>query len=264
MPDRENSAEDAAAAAVVRVVGGSSEIHDTGAESGQFDVLITTAEQRTIALEVTSFGGDDWRRTRARIETQQRRGTFVGETLAHQWWVITPTGGEIRALQPRLEEVLAQLEAAGRTSATSRYEGNEALLRAIAATLAELRVSSASIWEHDPSADQPKILVSQSDSRIGTAGALPAAITAVFGKRDNQEKLARADTDERHLYVFMEDGGAGVVLQDLWPLPDCPPDPADVIDALWIYSPTVSAYLFRARPGSGEWSKYVAATGEQR
>lgn len=264
MGSRDNDAELAAASAVVRVVGGAFELHDTGDEPGQFDVLVTSADRRTVALEVTSFGGDDWKRTRARIERQQQRGTFAGETLAHQWWVITPTGGDIRALQPRLEGALARLERTGQEFATSRYDGEDATLREVAAELTDLRVNSVSLWEADPPRDQPRILVSQSDSSIGTAGALPAALAAVFEKGDNQEKLARAEVDARHLYVFMEDGGAGAVLEGAWPLPECPADPAGVIDTVWVYSPSVSAYLFCVRPGTDAWRKYVAATGEPR
>jgi hypothetical protein len=86
----------------------------------------------------------------------------------------------------------------------------------------------------------------------------------VFEKRDNQEKLARAECDERHLYVFMENGGAGAVLEGAWPLPACPADPANVIHTVWVYSPSVSAYLFRTQPGTANWERFVAASGDPR
>jgi hypothetical protein len=93
-------------------------------------------------------------------------------------------------------------------------------------------------------------------------GDLVVALSALFEKRDNQQKLARAQADERHLYVFMEDGGANGVLEGAWPLPACPAGPEGVIDMLWVYSPSVSGYVFRTRPGSDEWEKYEALNGD--
>ena len=81
----------------------------------------------------------------------------------------------------------------------------------------------------------------------------------MLAKSDNQRKLASAECDERHLYVFIEDGSTGVVLNGLWPLPLCSVDPLGVIDALWIFSP-VSAHLFRVSPGGAGWSVFNAAT----
>jgi hypothetical protein len=124
-------------------------------------------------------------------------------------------------------------------------------------------VSSVVVWEASPPSDQPRILVSQSEQQIGSDGSLPGALAAVFEKRDNQEKLSRADVDERHLYVFMENGGAGAVLEGVWPLPACPSDPEAVIDVLWVYSPSVSAYIFKTEPGGNVWTRFLVATGEE-
>ena len=43
----------------------------------------------------------------------------------------------------------------------------------------------------------------------------------------------------------MENGGAGVVLEAQWPLPGCPSDPADVIEAVWVYSPATHKNAYR-------------------
>jgi hypothetical protein len=257
MGNRDNSSEEAAAQNVVRVLGGKYEINDTGSEPGQYDVRVTTATNQVVALEVTGYGGDTWKGTSAAIKKRKR----AGDGLKHQWWVVFPTGVSIRKLERRLEELLTRLEAEGKTSATSDYEGEDATLGEVAAVLRELRVNSVNVWEESPPSDQPRILLSQSQRVIGTAGALPGAIAAVFERGDNQEKLARAEADERHLYVFMEDAGSGAVLEGMWPLPACPADPADVIDTVWVYSPSVSAYLFRTRPGSAECERFIAATG---
>jgi hypothetical protein len=260
---RDDTPEVAAAQALLRVFGGKYEINDTGEEPGQFDVRIVTAEGRSLAVEVTSYGGDDWRRARARIEAERRRGGLDGEGLRQQWWVVVPTRTRIRDLSPRLIELLIYMEGEGKQSATTSDEGDDAILRGISATLRELRVNSVWVWDSSPDDDQPRVLVSQSERRIGTMGALPAALSAVFEKGDNQKKLRRADCDERHLYVFIEDGGAGAVLAGAWPLPNCPPDPANVVDTVWVYSPSVSVYLFRVPPGTADWERFIMASGER-
>jgi len=147
---RDDSPEDAAARAVVRVLGGDYEINDTGAEPGQYDVRITTPDGRSIALEVTSFGGDNWKRTRARIRKEQEQGHLAGEGLTHQWWIVFPTGISVRDLEPRLSRLLSRLEGEGITWAASHYEGDVATFHEIAAELDGLRVSEVSVWEESP------------------------------------------------------------------------------------------------------------------
>ena len=262
MASRSNASEEAASQIVARVLGGTYEINDTGSEPGQHDARVTTADERIAALEVTSYGGDSWKQTWARIRAAREKGSLAGETLTHQWWVVVPTGIGIRELQPRLAEVLARLEGEKKTEATSRYNGDDAILRDAAAVLTDLRVNTVIVWEESPPDDQPRVLISQSERQVGTAGSLPGALASVFEKRDNQAKLARAEADERHLYVFMEDGGAGAVLEGMWPLPAAPSDPEGVIDVLWVYSPSVSAYIFMTEPGSADWTRFIAATGE--
>ncbi len=65
MNRRDHDAEIAAAQHVLAVVGGSFEIHDTGDQPGQYDVDIRAGSGVSIALEVTNFGGDDWKKRRA-------------------------------------------------------------------------------------------------------------------------------------------------------------------------------------------------------
>lgn len=254
--------EHSAARAVSAVVGGTHEIIDRlGAGDGQYDVRITLDDGRTIALEVTSYGDDDWKVTASRIRSQSRRGTFRGETLAHCWWVIVSMNAEINALQPTLEKLLKLLEDGGYRSASDRYEGDDALLKEVVSGFKDLRVSSAHLWDELDGA-QDRVVVSQSMRAVGTAGSLPAAIAAVFDKGDNQKKLARADVDERHLYVLIDAAGAGAVIEGMWPLPESPPDPTGVIDVLWVYSTSTSGYLYRTKPGSENWERFIAATGE--
>ena len=246
---------------VALVLEGEYTINDTGAEPGQYDVRIVTGCGRTVAMEVTSFGADDWKETRAAIEARQKKGEFQGEELQHQWWVLFPTGTRVRQLERRLTELLARLEEQGLTRATSRYDGEDRGLQDVAAALAELGVSSVDVWQEEPPEGVRRILLSQTESGIGTAGALPAAIGAVFEKGDNQEKLAKAECNERHLYAILEDHGSGAVLEGVWPLPSCPADPVGVIDVLWVWSPSVSGVLFSVEPGTSDWRRFNSVDG---
>jgi hypothetical protein len=52
-------------------------------------------------------------------------------------------------------------------------------------------------------------------------------------------------------------------LRGVWPLPRCPKDPEDVIDAIWLVAPWASsAYLHRVVPGTDAWEHFLMATGE--
>jgi hypothetical protein len=253
--------EDVAGRVVSLILEGEHKINDTGLGSGQYDVRIVTGEGRTVAMEVTSFGAEDWKETRAAIEARQKRGEFQGEGLQRQWGVLFPTGTRIRPLERPLTALLARLEEQGLTRAANRYDGKDPGLREIATTLAELGVTEADVWQETPPKGVRRILLLQTESSMGTAGALPAAITALFNKRDNQEKLAKADCDERHLYATLEDHGSGAVLEGVWPLPTCPADPAGVIDVLWVWSPSLSSVVFRVEPGTSAWRRFNSVDG---
>jgi hypothetical protein len=261
-PRDNNAAEEAAARHLVSILGGEFTINDTGAEPGQYDIHLTTPEGASIALEVTSFGGDDWRRTAARVEAAQAKQSFAGEGLARSWWVVFRSGADLRPMEEPLTELLQRLEREGRDRATERYEGDEPTLREVAQLLRDLNISGVQVWDVGLDEDAPRILLSQSQTWVGGVGDLVAALTALFQKRDNQEKLARAQVDERHLYVFMEDGGASAVLDGAWPLPACPPDPEGSVDMLWVYSASASGIVFRVRPGTEDWEKFSSLTGQ--
>jgi hypothetical protein len=243
------------------ILKGEHTINDSGSEPGQYDVLIVAGDGRTVALEVTSFGAHDWKETRAAIEARQKKGDFQGEGLRNQWGVLFPTGTRIGPLERALTDLLARLEDQALTRATSRYDGRDRALQEVATPLAELGVSSVDVWQEEPPEGVRCILLLQTESGIGNAGALPAALAALFDKRDNQEKLAGADCDERHLYAVLEDHGSGAVLEGLWPLPPCPADPAGVIDVLWAWSPSISGVLFSVEPGTSDWSRFSSVSG---
>src|SRR5690348_4182116 len=97
MAKQDNAAEETAAQIIVRVLGGRFEINDTGSRPGQYDVRIIAADQRVIALEITSFGGDPWKETSAGIERARRNREHTGEGLRDLWQVSVPSGISIRS-----------------------------------------------------------------------------------------------------------------------------------------------------------------------
>lgn len=223
---------------------------------------MTARDERVIALEVTSFGGDDWQRTDARIKAAASKGT-ADLPLNTVWSVVVHSGAGIRDLQPRLTEVLNRLEEEGKLNAGAGYDGEDRLLRDASSLLADLGVSSAAVLNRAPNANEPKIVFSQVKRWVGTAETLPLALEAVFEKRDNQAKLAAAVADERHLFVWMEDEAAAARFQTAAPLRQCPRDPVGVVDVLWVSSLFMPGYVCRVTPGMADWNRFLAATGEQ-
>jgi hypothetical protein len=119
------------------------------------------------------------------------------------------------------------------------------------------------LWSRTPPDGQPRILAASSFNVIGEHTSLAEALQRVLAKADNQRKLAAADVDERHLYVYLEDRAAASGLRGIWAMPRCPADPCEVIDTIWMFAPWASTgLLHRVAPGKDEWEHFVMATGE--
>jgi hypothetical protein len=257
--------EEYSAAQTVRsVLGGTWEPNDTGAAPSQFDVLHLLDDGRRIALEVTSEGDYGPRKSRHAINKRTAKGDFDGASLRYMWHIDVPTTARIANLSTvALEATLRDFEAQGldyvHTRGAYPWYGDPA-----AQALLRLGVDAAIRWNVDPPDDEPKILVSASWSVVAGPEALPNALARVLARHDNQQKLAAADVDERHLYLYLDDYGAAAALRPIWTIPACPPDPHGVVDTLWVYAPSESsAHVHRVTPGSAEWRHYVIATGEQ-
>jgi hypothetical protein len=229
-----------------------------------FDVLHLLDDGRRIALEVTSEGNYDPRKSRHAINKRAAKGDLDGASLSYMWQVTVSAKATIAKLSTvALEATLRDFEEQGLDYVDTRgvypWYGDPA-----AQALLRLGVDAAIRWNVDPPADEPKIIISASWSVVAGPEALPSALARVFGRGDNQQKLAAADVDERHLYVLLNDWGAAAALRPVWTIPACPPDPDGVVNALWVYAPSESsAYVHRVTPGAAEWQHYVIATGEE-
>ena len=263
MVARSHDAEEAAAQAVQRVLGGTWTLNDTGSRPSQVDVLLTLDDGRRVALEVTSEGAGDQRGTRRAIEKRTARGDFAGASLSCLWQVHVDTATIISELsEVEIERALRDFESQGLRS-VSALRAYDLYADPNARRLARLGVETAVLWNPSPPSDAPKILISQSFSVIGGHRSLPEALERVLARTDNQKKLAAADADVRHLYVLLHDRAAATGLRGPWSLPACPDDPCGLIDAVWIFAPWASsAYLHRVMPGTDEWEHFVMATGE--
>jgi len=254
----------AAAQAVQRVLGGTWRQHDTGMHDGMFDVLHTLADKRRVALEVTSEGTYDTRKSRDAISKRTAKGDFDGPTLSCMWNVTVYTNATIAKLDAvELEATLRDFEAQDipfvHTRGAHPWYGDPA-----ARALLRLGVDSTILMTTDPPSDEPKIVFTVAFDVVAGPEALPNALSRVLERGDNQRKLDVADdVDERHLYVRLHDRGASAALYPVWTIPPCPSDPDGVVDTVWVYAPLTSpAYLHRVTPGTADWQHYVVATGE--
>ena len=254
----------AAAQAVQRVLGGTWDPHDVGGKPGLFDVLHVLDDKRRIALEVTSEGNYDSRKSRNAIDKRTANGDFDGATLRCMWNVTVRTTATIAELDAvELEATLRDFEAQDLAYVHTR--GAHPWFGDLAArALLRLGVDHAVRMTTTPPSDEPKITFTVAWDVVAGPEALPSALARVFARGDNQRKLdVAADVDERHLYVLLNDRGASAALYPVWTIPACPPDPEAVVDTLWVYAPlTSSAFLHRVTPGAAEWQHYVLATGE--
>jgi len=252
--------EEAAALAVQRVVGGTWQLNDTGREPRLVDLLHDLDDRRRVAVEVTSEGSSDLRAARSAMTERAERGEFTGASLSHQWLVSLPTTTLVSSLQPGLEEALQVAEAEGLEVVSAIRQPRDRPGR----MLARLGVASAVRWDPSPPSGRPKILLGSSFDVIGTTMSRPEALERVLARTDNQDKLAAADADERHLYLNLNDHAAASGLRGIWPLPTCPHDPRGVIDRIWIFAPWASSeVLHRVMPGTDRWEHFAMETGER-
>jgi hypothetical protein len=241
--------------------------HDDGSRDGLYDVELTIADGRRVAMEITSLQNEAWHQ--ARSARNQHAGAYEGRSLSHRWIVMADAERvRMRTLAPKLEPLLHDLEAAGVSDVT--VERPHEIIRLPAGALSaalELRALHVHHVLHAVDGpypdDSPRILLALSRSEIGTPGVLGASLSELFADGHNQRKLARAtDCDELHLFVDVEDA-SGLVLGSGVEPPACPVDPTETLTWVWAWTGhgDCSGLVFRARPGAS-WERYNLHTGE--
>ena len=223
--------------AVLSILGGEAEDRDVpGGPPAMHDFDVHLADGRIVAVEVTRFTDNPRVQQLAEI---QKRSPWLFPDLEHGWHLTIEEDAQIRRLYKEVGSPLRVLESKGidrlRTTVRPESDADEETKQAVT-KLAELGVLAA--WALD--AIPPGLLIPAPRQAAGSTGQ-DLIIEMINAMADNKgDRLARADTDERHLFVWVEyaqamtmaalavaDGTVpGVVLPD-------PILPAS-IDALWL------------------------------
>jgi hypothetical protein len=116
----------------------------------------------------------------------------IRASLDNQWFVVVTSGSGVKELEPELEATLGRLEQRVGTARRHAIGETRSTFSRSQQPLSGSGVRSAFVFG-EPASGEPRILVSQAESSVGTSGALPSAIERVFAKHNNQRKLrARA------------------------------------------------------------------------
>jgi hypothetical protein len=245
--------EEAAARIVAQHTGGTYRARDVlGAEERTHDLDIDLPDGGRIALEVTSAGD-------GQLESLQNAAfgrTWSAPTLAGNWWLVLPRDPRLR-VKPLMAAVvphLALLEKHGveQIGSGSRprqppdgvhVDAAEAVRQIFA-----LRVRVATRINPPAPGETAQVLVSLGDgvgSNIDIVNELVAARAEA-----KAAKLAAAEGDKRHLFVWIRGSQSGAELaMGTLPPPEVAPLLPDAIDVLWVAS---AAALWRLQPPR-EW-----------
>ncbi len=244
---------------VAAVLGGRPERRDLPGASATPDYDLILADGSRIALEVTTSTSRELRAQQAAIYQ------YSGEVseLRSDWGLTLPVA-RARSPGPRIARIrkvahglLAQLEA----QEVERFDQrpSESVQEpAEVGRLRELRVSSPQHLGPAPQGRPARIYF----GTLGPAGAQDGSDlndAVILAATANAAKLAKADADQRHLFVWAD--GSDPVLQG-FVLRNCPPRGSvslpDKIDVVWVgvWSPRVihhcySGALWRLTPGGG-------------
>jgi hypothetical protein len=219
--------------------------HDTGASPGRYDYRLVLSDGTTIALELTSSGSSH-RELNAALA--RHRGSLSVEGLGRTWVVAIDPTTNVKRLIAAFPAFLRQHDA----------EGGGRLLLDEEATDATSEIRAAGVRQLAPWGEPGEVAPDGIRIHIGIIGVhagqdgFIAAVAAELGKPDNIAKLKRADCDERHLYIRVDDPRSATSHDHEPPLPRCPPDPSGVVDTVWAWTPWSPGDLLRAAPG-GEW-----------
>jgi hypothetical protein len=229
--------EDVAAAVVAEIEKGRWKKLDVhGAAPATHDYDVVAADGRRIALEVTSAANNVeismWNAISAR--------DWECPSLRHSWQLSVVQPGSkalsVRQLHGQVERLLGVLEG-GDVREIEADTPNESLPQDIKAAIAELRslgVRRARCWpDLVTHSGVPTVLVGAS----GAFSTAPQEVNDAVEReaKANTDKLAKAEADERHLFVWVHptSGGPELMLYT-GQTAEVPPQLPDVIDVAWV------------------------------
>lgn len=252
--------EQAACVIAERSLGVVAEAWDVNGRQAEVDAILTYPDGRTAAFEVTKLAADGALWTEGALAATNHFWPSVGDWV---WTVSIGAPRDISRLRNTYEKIIRICEAAD-------VERPHDLLGWSPDTDPDLKwlvqeSSSRMTGHRDVPADQwPGVMVvpqARGGAVDHTMTGFAEALDVEFQQPhipEHFEKLARADADERHLFVPLHDSAlpfaiASELIDETLPPPDPPPVPAH-IDYLWI-APRFSRRVLVWSRGD-EWKNY--------
>lgn len=243
-------AEALARAVVEAVEAGSRMRHQTKQSHGEHDFDLVYGDGRIAALEVTAAADKQAEGMVAAILEKSKGGPFVPTQLCKQGWYLHPgRGAIINKIRALADKYLADVEAEG---LTRFFSPSDAVAHdSVRRIWNDLGVLSGSVMKWK-TPGQIGISPPDGGGAVGI-GHFVDAVRLVAEKTDNRCKLARAATQERHLFVYIQPRNylAWVAFSDLSP-PSEPVTLPEEITHVWAVTEgrTLNEFLvWRARRG---------------
>jgi hypothetical protein len=183
------------------------------------------------AVEVTVSLDEATKRTNSRI---RKIGPVKTKLCKNDWWVQTEPGADIRKIQCEVDERLAAIEADGIERFLFPIHWRKPSVERI---FRDLRVYSGSVlrWK---APGYIRIDLRGGGGLVSGNFTVDAALREAC-KKDNREKLVSANTNQRHLVVYVDPTNymPWKALVDSVPPSDSPQLPTEITD-IWVFAKT--------------------------
>ncbi len=227
------------------------------------DVMLNLRDGRTAAVEVTNLGQDDALALARLLEKIKYKWPVVGDWF---WRIAVGSVADLDRLKLCYDEIVQICEAAGEPD-PRRVEGGwpthpnlRWLVRESSSEMTGFPNTPAKNLKRPMTEVVPRVGAGFADERLS---GFAAGLAKAFEKPHIQEhfdKLARADADERHLFIALHDSALPVsVSSELMFKETLPPDPPVVPDSvthLWL-APAGSPRVLLWSRADG-WRSYSA------
>lgn len=215
---------------------------DTGGRQGAVDAMLELFDGRKAAFEVTNLGTEDALHTASLLARDNHRWPLPGQWV---WDIQVGSARDLERLKAIYQKIIGICEAKG--VADPSQLGWEPSADPDLRWLVQESKSSMMGFPELPAKDSPKrdaMVVPSSrggvidDSLSGFAAALNAEFRESPDIASHFEKLAKADADERHLFIALHDSALPFsISSELMfgeTLPSQPPPVPDGITHLWL------------------------------